>query len=56
MGPDLTHLASRMTIAAGTLPKQRAAPWRVGFWIRNRIKPGNHMPPNPLEAGDLKLC
>lgn len=53
VGPDLTHLASRGTIAAGTLPNSRG---HLAGWILNSqtIKPGNQMPPNPLEAGDLQ--
>ena len=50
--PDLTHLAGRSTIAAATLPN---APGHLAGWIADsqRIKPGNRMPPNPLEAADL---
>jgi cytochrome c oxidase subunit 2 len=41
-GPDLTHLASRLTIAAGTLPNTKG---NLGGWIADpqNIKPGNHM-------------
>ena len=51
-GPDLTHLASRRTIAAGTLPNTRG---NLAGWIVNpqRIKPGSRMPPNALEPKDL---
>ena len=51
-GPDLTHLASRMTIAAGTLPNNRG---NLAGWILDSqsIKPGNKMPPNPLKSDDL---
>ncbi len=51
-GPDLTHLASRMTIAAGTLPNNRG---NLAGWIidSQSIKPGNKMPPNPLKSDDL---
>ena len=50
--PDLTHLASRRTIAAGTLPNTRGA---LAGWIVDpqRIKPGAHMPPNQLKPQDL---
>ena len=43
VGPDLTHLASRTTLAADTIPNN--ASW-LGRWIRNpqAIKPGNKMP------------
>ena len=52
VGPDLTHLASRLTIAAGTLPNTRG---NLAGWILDsqRIKPGNKMPPNMLEPKDL---
>lgn len=52
-GPDLTHLASRRTIAAGTLPNTRG---NLAGWIIDpqRIKPGNHMPPNMIEPNDLE--
>ena len=51
-GPDLTHLASRRTIAAGTLPNTRGA---LAGWIVDpqRVKPGAHMPPNQLAPADL---
>ncbi|HEX2079509.1 MAG TPA: c-type cytochrome, partial [Longimicrobium sp.] len=52
VGPDLTHLASRMTLAAGTLPNTRG---HLGGWVVDpqRIKPGARMPPNPLAASEL---
>lgn len=52
-GPDLTHLASRRTIAAGTLPNTRGA---LAGWIVDpqRIKPGTRMPPNQLKPQDLE--
>jgi cytochrome c oxidase subunit 2 len=51
-GPDLTHLASRSTIAAGFLantPENRAA------WIRDpqRFKPGNRMPAHDFPDDEL---
>jgi cytochrome c oxidase subunit 2 len=51
-GPDLTHLASRRTIAAGTLPNTRGA---LAGWIVDpqQVKPGSHMPPNMLRPRDL---
>lgn len=51
-GPDLTHLASRRTIAAGSLPNTRG---NLAGWIVDpqRIKPGAKMPPNMLEPKDL---
>jgi cytochrome c oxidase subunit 2 len=53
VAPDLTHLASRKTIAAGTLPLTRG---HLGGWITNsqEIKPGNRMPPVPLSPVDLQ--
>lgn len=52
IGPDLTHLASRRTLAAGTLPNTRG---HLGGWVTDpqRIKPGVKMPPNPLAADEL---
>ena len=52
VGPDLTHLASRQSIAAATLPND---PGNLGAWIvdSQHIKPGNRMPPNPLSGDDL---
>jgi len=43
VGPDLTHLASRQTLAALTVPNDRR---ELGRWIRNpqEIKPGAKMP------------
>jgi cytochrome c oxidase subunit 2 len=51
-GPDLTHLASRRTIAAGTLPNTRGA---LAGWILDpgSAKPGTTMPPTPLDPDDL---
>jgi cytochrome c oxidase subunit 2 len=52
-GPDLTHLASRRTIAAGTLPNSRG---NLAGWIVDpqTIKPGAKMPPNQLKPKDLE--
>jgi cytochrome c oxidase subunit II len=52
-GPDLTHLASRGTIAAATLPNTRG---HLGGWIVDpqSIKPGVKMPSNGLQAADLQ--
>jgi cytochrome c oxidase subunit 2 len=43
LGPDLTHIGSRRTIAAGTLPNNRGT---LAGWIADpqHIKPGNLMP------------
>lgn len=53
VAPDLTHIATRSTLGAGTLPN---TPENLASWIRDpqRIKPGNQMPPNPLAADDLQ--
>jgi cytochrome c oxidase subunit 2 len=53
VGPDLTHLASRQTIAAGTLRNTRA---NLASWILDpqAIKPGARMPANSLRAEDLE--
>jgi cytochrome c oxidase subunit 2 len=52
VGPDLTHVASRSTIAAGALPNKRE---QLAAWIRDSqsIKPGVRMPLNPLEQDQL---
>ena len=51
-GPDLTHLASRRTLAAGTLPN---TPGHLAGWIVDpqTQKPGAQMPGNPFSADDL---
>lgn len=53
VGPDLTHVASRHTIAAGTLDNTRG---NLAAWILNpdRIKPGTKMPPIPLDGPRLE--
>ncbi len=53
IGPDLTHLASRSTLAAGSVPN--TAGWLAG-WITNPggIKPGVLMPPTPLAPRELR--
>ena len=52
IGPDLTHLASRHTIAAGTLMNTRG---NLAGWVVDpqALKPGVHMPSNQLAAKDL---
>lgn len=52
-GPDLTHLASRRTIAAGTLPNTAA---NLESWILapQVIKPGAKMPANQLDPQSLR--
>jgi cytochrome c oxidase subunit II len=52
-GPDLTHLASRMTLAAGVLPNTSG---NLASWIADpqAIKPGTNMPPSNLSDRDLR--
>jgi cytochrome c oxidase subunit II len=51
-GPNLTHVASRLSLAAGTLPNTRGhlAGWIVDPQVP---KPGNNMPPNLLNPEEL---
>jgi cytochrome c oxidase subunit 2 len=53
LGPDLTHLASRRTLAAGILENNRG---NLAGWIINpqHIKPGNRMPPTNLSGPELQ--
>lgn len=53
IGPNLTHLASRETLAAATIPNTRG---HLGGWIINpqEIKPGNQMPPTNLSGQELQ--
>ncbi len=52
VGPDLTHVAGRRTLAAGILENNRG---NLGGWILDpqALKPGNVMPPTRMEAGDF---
>ncbi|MCC8392276.1 c-type cytochrome [Paraburkholderia sp. MMS20-SJTR3] len=51
LGPDLTHLMSRQTLAAGVLPNTQQ---NLAAWIRDpeAVKPGTTMPQVPLSASD----
>ena len=53
VGPDLTHLGSRLTLAGGTLPNTAG---NLGGWIVNpdRLKPGVKMPPVPMDGASLQ--
>jgi cytochrome c oxidase subunit 2 len=53
VGPDLTHLASRQTIAAGTFVNNAH---NLAAWITNppALKPGVMMPATQLAPGDLQ--
>jgi len=55
VGPDLTHFASRSTIAAGTAPN---APGYLAGWIADpqHLKPGARMPPTGLSSSDLQAA
>jgi cytochrome c oxidase subunit II len=52
LGPDLTHVGSRKTIAAGTLPNN---PQALASWIRNppAFKPGTRMPASQLSGDEI---
>jgi len=52
VGPELTHIASRPSLAAGSLPNTRV---NLTRWILNPqlIKPGVRMPPNALSPADM---
>jgi len=53
IAPDLTHIATRSTLGAGTLPN---TPENLAAWIQDpqRMKPGNQMPANPLPEEDVQ--
>ncbi|HZV62813.1 MAG TPA: cytochrome c oxidase subunit II [Methylophilaceae bacterium] len=53
LGPDLTHIASRQTIAAGTLPNTRA---HLTAWVKDpqKIKLMANMPSSPLSGDELQ--
>ncbi len=52
LGPDLTHVASRLTLAAGTLPRSTG---NLYGWIADPDghKPGSRMPRVPMTADEL---
>ena len=52
LGPDLTHVGSRGSLAAGTLPNSEAG---FGGWISGNqaIKPGARMPQYRMAGADL---
>lgn len=52
-GPNLTHVASRRSLAANALPHSRG---HLAGWVVNPqgIKPGVNMPPNTLPPADLQ--
>jgi cytochrome c oxidase subunit 2 len=53
VGPNLTHIASRSRLAAGSLPNTRG---HLAGWVTDpqRIKPGVRMPMNPLSPEELR--
>ena len=53
LGPDLTHLASRSTIASVTLPNTKGY---LGGWVLDpqHAKPGNKMPGFNLSGPQLQ--
>ncbi|MFL5953375.1 MAG: c-type cytochrome [Gaiellaceae bacterium] len=53
VGPDLTHVASRLTLAANTIPN---TPQYLAGWIRDpqHFKPGNRMPNLHLSDADWR--
>jgi cytochrome c oxidase subunit 2 len=53
LGPDLTHVASRKTLAAATLINNHG---NLAGWVSNApaIKPGTQMPPNPMSGPELQ--
>jgi cytochrome c oxidase subunit 2 len=52
IGPNLTHIASRATLAALTIPND---PGHLAAWIHDpqQVKPGNKMP--GLQLGPQRL-
>ena len=52
VGPNLTHVAGRSRIAAGTLPTTRG---HLAGWVSDPhgVKPGVRMPANPLTPDQL---
>ena len=53
VGPDLTHVASRLALGAGTVPN---TPGNLSGWILDpqTIKPGALMPSHALPPSDLR--
>jgi len=53
VGPNLTHVASRTTLASGTIPN---TPDELAAWIENpqSIKPGTQMPASGLTPTQLR--
>jgi cytochrome c oxidase subunit 2 len=53
LGPDLTHIGSRRTLGAATVPNNTG---NLTGWIEDAqaYKPGNKMPPIQLDLADLR--
>jgi cytochrome c oxidase subunit 2 len=53
LGPDLTHISSRMTIAAASLEQNRG---NLAGWIvdAQHVKPGSLMPNMQIDSQDLQ--
>jgi cytochrome c oxidase subunit 2 len=53
VGPDLTHIASRRTLAAGALEN---TPENLAAWLHDPddFKPGSNMPNFKLSPGDVR--
>jgi cytochrome c oxidase subunit 2 len=53
VGPDLTHVASRTSLAALTIPNTRGD---LAAWIADpqHVKPGNHMPNLDLKGAEVQ--
>lgn len=53
VGPDLTHIASRLSLGAGTVPYSRDA--LANFIVNSQAqKPGNYMPPTVIDEDSLR--
>ncbi|MEV4754235.1 cytochrome c oxidase subunit II [Micromonospora sp. NPDC049559] len=52
VGPDLSQLGARWSLGAGAVPNDAG---HLGGWIANAqtVKPGNAMPPQPVDAARL---
>ena len=52
LGPDLTHVASRRTLAAGMMPNNRG---HLSGWILDpqSVKPGSLMPPTAMSPEEM---
>jgi cytochrome c oxidase subunit II len=53
IGPDLTHMAGRATLAAGTIPNRKGY---LGGWVLDpqHVKPGNKMPGLNLDGPEFQ--